>query len=66
MVPITRNLVLGLFVVLVSVFAFAVGRHHRPFSAQPASAHMAPRPARSIVIEQHGIVEKVPTAPVLL
>jgi hypothetical protein len=66
MTPTTRNVALGLFVVLVSVSAVAIGRHHRPFSPAPVSAHMAPRQARSIVIEQHPVLEKTPAQPVTL
>ncbi len=64
MAPITRYVAIGTFAALISVSAVALGRHHRPFSPPPATSHMAPRQARSIVIEQHPVVEKAPLVPV--
>jgi hypothetical protein len=66
MSPTTRYVVTCSVGALVALSVIALGHHHQKVTPPPASAHVAPRQARSLAIEQHPAIENVPTAPVTL
>jgi len=66
MAPTTRYVLTCTVGAIVALSVIAVGYRHQKATPRPASSHVAQHQPRPIAIEQHGVVETVPTAPVTL